>query len=433
MKFVIIEETKNRWERRTPLTPLQVGRLVRDHDLDLAVVGSGLRIFPDGDYRAGGAAVEGSVVAGRVVLGIKEPLLDLVGEGQLFLVFSHTIKGQDYNMPLLKRFLDQGASLIDYERIVDDQGRRLIAFGRFAGIAGCIDTVWALARRLDALGLEHPLGDARPTHEYATTERAWEAMAGLGASIRSRGFDPAMAPVTVGVIGCGNVGQGAGEVLDHLGAVRVTPAELGSLPADPRVLYRVDLVEQDLYERRDGGAFVLQDYYDNPGDYRCVADRYLDHLTALVNTAYWAPQYPRAVTRASLGRFADSRSRMLVIGDIACDVEGSVEGTVRCTDLDQPTFVFDPVSGASPDGFEGRGTVIMSVDNLPCELSAEASSTFGDILSGLLPGLASADLDAELSASGLPAELARAVIAWRGELTPDYDYLRGPLERVVGA
>jgi saccharopine dehydrogenase (NAD+, L-lysine forming) len=432
MRFVIIEETKNRWERRTPLTPSHVERLVRDHGLDVAVVGSQLRIFPDADYREAGADVESSVGGGQVVLGIKEPPLDQVGPGQLFLVFSHTIKGQDYNMPLLRRFLDQGASLIDYERIVDDGGRRLIAFGRFAGIAGCIDTVWALARRLDELGIRHPLTDARPTHEYATTERAWEAMRALGGQIRGRGFDAAMAPVVIGVIGCGNVGQGAGEVLDQLGAVRVAPADLGSLEPDPRALYRVDLVEKDLYERLDGGPFVLQDYYDHPADHRCMAGGFLDHLTALVNTAYWAPPYPRAVTRESLCRFADSRSRMLVIGDIACDVEGSVEGTVRCTDLDQPTFVYDPDSGASPDGFEGRGTVVMSVDNLPCELSAEASSTFGEILTGLLPGLAAADLGAGLDAARLPPELQRAVIAWRGELTPDYAYLREPLERVTG-
>ena len=130
MRFVIIEETKNRWERRTPLTPSHVEGLVRDHGLDVAVVGSDLRIFPDDDYRRAGAAVESSVAGGQVVLGIKEPPLEQVGPGQLYMVFSHTIKGQDYNMPLLRRFLDQGASLVDYERIVDDGGRRLIAFGQ---------------------------------------------------------------------------------------------------------------------------------------------------------------------------------------------------------------------------------------------------------------------------------------------------------------
>ncbi len=428
MRFVVIQETKNRWERRTPLTPDHARTLGAEEGVDLAVVGSDLRIFPDAEYREAGAQVVPSASQGQVVLGIKEPPLAEVGANQVFLVFSHTIKGQAYNMPLLERFLDQGSTLIDYERIVDDQGRRLIAFGRFAGIAGAIDTVWSLARRLDALGIEHPLVDARPTHEYATIERAWSAMQALGESIRTQGFPAEMAPVTLGIIGCGNVGQGAGEVLDQLGARQVSVDDLGSLDPDPRVLYRVDLVEEDLYERRDGSAFELQDYYDHPEQFRCVADGFLDHLTALVNTAYWDARYPRAVTNASLRRFADSRSRMLVIGDIACDVEGSVEATVKCTDLDQPTFVFDPVTGKATDGFGGTGTVVMSVDNLPCELSAEASRTFGDVLVGLLPGLAAADLSADLDDAGLPGELKRAVIAWRGELTPDYAYLQQSLD-----
>ncbi len=432
-RVAIIEETKNRWERRTPLTPAHAERLVRDHGVELAVVGSELRIFGDDEYRDAGADVVESVADGQIVLGIKEPPLSEVGRGQVFLVFSHTIKGQAYNMPLLQRFLDQGATLIDYERIVDAKGRRLIAFGRFAGIAGTIDTVWSLARRLDSLGIRHPLADARPTHEYATIDRAWAAMRALADAIRRDGFPPEMAPVTIGVVGCGNVGQGAGEVLDQLGARQVAPADLGSLEPDPHVLYRVDLVEQDLYERSDGGEFVLQEYYDHPEAFRCVADGYLDHLTAMVNTAYWDARYPRVVPRAALERFADSRSRMLVIGDIACDVEGSVEATVKCSDLDRPTFVFDPATGRDRDGFEGRGTVVMSVDNLPCELSIEASRTFGDVLVDLIPGLVAADLGAELDRSGLPDELRRAVIAWRGRLAPDYAYLEEPLARAGDA
>lgn len=217
MTFVIIEETKNRWERRTPLTPDAVRTLV-EQGLEVQVVSSDLRIFPDDQYRAAGATMVDSTAGGDVVLGIKEPPIDLVGEGQAFLVFSHTIKGQDYNMPLLRRFLDQDATLFDYECIVDDQDRRLIAFGRFAGIAGCVDTIWSLARRLDALGIAHPLGDARQTHEYGTTDAIWAAMEQLGERIRGVGFDAPMVPVTIGVFGCGKVGQGAGEVLDHLGA-----------------------------------------------------------------------------------------------------------------------------------------------------------------------------------------------------------------------
>ncbi len=428
MKFSIIRETKNDWERRTPLTPENVARLC-GNGLDISAVRSPIRIYPDARYTEAGAQLVDSTAGADVVLGIKEPPIDQVGPGQVFIVFSHTIKGQDYNMPLLQRFLDQGATLIDYECIVNSTGLRLIAFGRYAGIAGAIDGVWALRKRLDVLGIPHPLEGAERTHVHGNTGRAWSALEAVGAQIRERGFDPSMAPVVFGIIGCGKVGQGAGEVLDHLGAVKVQPSQLGSLDADPHRLYRVDLVEQDLYERKDGGEFVLQDYYDHPELHNCVADGYLEHMTMLINTAYWAPQYPRAVTNESLERFGDSRNRMLVISDVACDVQGSVEATVRCTDLDEPFMVFDPATGEAPGGVEGRGIVIGSVDNLPCELSEEASTDFGRILQGLLPQLAEADLNAELDEAGLPDELKSAVITWRGQLTPKYDYLNEYLNK----
>jgi len=254
-------------------------------------------------------------------------------------------------------------------------------------------------------------------------------MQAIGQRIRGDGFPADMAPVVLAIVGCGNVGQGAGEVLDHLGAEKVRADELSSLPADPNRVFRVDLVEQDLFTRRDGGEFVLQEYYDHPELYRSVADGYLDHITALINTAYWDARYPRVVPRESLRRFADSRRRMLVVGDVACDVAGSVEGTTRCTDLDDPAFVFDPITGESPAGFEGRGTVVLAVDHLPCELSEEASTFFSSILSTLLPGLIRADMSGELATAGLPPELERAVIVWRGELAPKYRYLLEHLDR----
>ncbi len=73
-------------------------------------------------------------------MGIKEPPVDSIQENQVHLAFSHTIKGQDYNMGLLQKFIDKNATLIDYEPIVDKTGKRTIAFGRFAGIAGAIDS-----------------------------------------------------------------------------------------------------------------------------------------------------------------------------------------------------------------------------------------------------------------------------------------------------
>jgi len=42
-------------------------------------------------------------------------------------------------MPALDAILQKNIRLIDYEKITDEKGQRLIAFGKYAGIAGAID------------------------------------------------------------------------------------------------------------------------------------------------------------------------------------------------------------------------------------------------------------------------------------------------------
>ncbi|MGX7836077.1 hypothetical protein ACWKSR_13075, partial [Campylobacter fetus subsp. venerealis] len=71
-----------------------------------------------------------------VLFGVKEvPIVDLIARKTYFF-FSHTIKKQSYNRALLKAVLDKNIRLIDYEVLKDEQGRRVVAFGRWAGIVG---------------------------------------------------------------------------------------------------------------------------------------------------------------------------------------------------------------------------------------------------------------------------------------------------------
>jgi alpha-aminoadipic semialdehyde synthase len=70
--------------------------------------------------------------------------------------FSHTHKGQPYNMEMLKNILDKKIRLIDYELLKDEKSKRLVQFSSFAGYAGMMDGLHALARRLLALGYGTP-------------------------------------------------------------------------------------------------------------------------------------------------------------------------------------------------------------------------------------------------------------------------------------
>jgi alpha-aminoadipic semialdehyde synthase len=120
--------------------------------------------------------------------------------------------------------------------------------------------------------------------------------------------------------------------------------------------------------------------------------------------------------------------RLQVIGDISCDIGGGVELTVKATMPDEPCFVWDPATGLAQTGFAGAGPVIMAVDNLPCELPRESSEYFSAVLRELVPSLAACDYSRPFAELDLPDSLRRAVITHRGELTPDYQYLRGFLE-----
>ena len=119
-----------------------------------------------------------------VVLAIKEIPKEVFLPGQAYVFFAHVIKGQPYNMPMLQRLLDLGCTLIDYEKITDDAGRRLIFFGWHAGVAGMLETLRALGQRLAWQGIANPLAALRQPHEYRDLD---EALAGSGR--RGRG-DP---------------------------------------------------------------------------------------------------------------------------------------------------------------------------------------------------------------------------------------------------
>jgi alpha-aminoadipic semialdehyde synthase len=106
---------------------------------------------------------------------------------------------------------------------------------------------------------------------------------------------------------------------------------------------------------------------------------YLPHLTVLVNGIYWEPGQPRVVGLDDLRALflQDARPRLRVIGDISCDLHGSIEANVKITTPGDPVYVYDVVSRKPVGGVAGRGPVILAVDNLPCELPVDASQHFG--------------------------------------------------------
>ncbi len=136
----ILPESKNEWERRTPLTPKDVSWLVK-RKIPVEVASSPLRIYKDTQYKRSGAKIVTKFQKANLLIGIKEPPIDTLIPDSVYMVFSHTTKGQEYNRNLLTAFLKKKITLIDYEHITGSLGQRLVYFGRYAGICGMIDTL----------------------------------------------------------------------------------------------------------------------------------------------------------------------------------------------------------------------------------------------------------------------------------------------------
>ncbi len=412
------------WERRTPLVPQDAKELQESHGLKIIAQSSSKRIFSDDDYRRAGIEVRDDLTEPPVIFGIKEVPIETFEPGKTYVFFSHTIKGQPYNMPMLRRILELRCTLIDYERITDENGRRLIFFGNYAGLAGMIEALWALGRRLTAEGIETPLSGVKRALEYPDLEAAKAGIRSVGKEIARDGLPREISPLVIGFAGYGNVSRGAQEILSLLPVEEISPEELLKLGGgSDRGVYKVVFREEDMVEPIDPDAgFDLQDYYAHPERYRGVFERYLPHLDVLMNCIYWEPRYPRLVTKEWVRRNYPG-ARLRVIGDISCDVEGAIEATVKATEPDNPVYVYDPVQDRALDGVEGDGPVIMAVVILPTELPRESSTHFSSVLKGYVPAIAGADYGAEFSELALPPEIKRAVIVHRGKLTADYRYL----------
>jgi len=420
-------EDKNRWERRVPLTPEHAAEIARVSGHQLLFQPSPNRVFSDDQYRDAGIEVTESAVQADILIAVKEIPLDLFRAGCVTMFFSHTIKGQPGNMPMLKRLLDLGCTLIDYERIVDREGRRLISFSLHAGYAGMIESLRALGLRLRSRGRETALADIKPAFEYADLQDAERHLRLIGERLRTE----AAAPLVIGISGYGNVSRGAQTVLDWLPVSEVTPADLplSGIKASGATLIKVVFGEADMVRPAGDHDFELQDYYTNPDRYVGRFEDHLPHLDLLVNTIFWTIRYPRLVTRDWVASaFAEGKEpRLQVIGDISIDIEGSIEISLKATYPDQPCFVYDPATDEVIDGVEGRGIVVMAVDNLPSELPREASEHFSSVLKDMVPALGDADWSASFAELDLPYHLKTAVICHRGELTPAYAGLAGPL------
>ncbi|MBS3777830.1 MAG: hypothetical protein KGY50_00890 [Candidatus Thermoplasmatota archaeon] len=425
----IRREDKNKWEQRVPLIPDHVKELHENHDITVLIQPSKIRAYSDVAYQKAGAIVTEDLSKAPVIFAVKEIPLDFFEKDKTYIFFSHTIKGQSYNMPMLRKMMQLNCTLIDYERIVDENNRRLIFFGRYAGIAGMVDTFWGFGKRLQKEhNIKNPFSKIKQSYQYDSLTKLKQHFANIGKYIETHGVPESINPVIVGFAGYGNVSKGAQEIFDLLPFVELQPQQLKTVfdEPDPHTLYKVVFKEEDMVQPKNPlNPFQLQDYYHYPEKYTSTFEQYLPYLSILINAIYWDKRYPRLVTKQFLQSYQETPKdlRLHIIGDISIDINGAIEPTAKATTPDNPIFVYNPRKDNIKDGYQGEGIAIMAVDNLPCELPRDSSRSFSEILWHFVPSIASTDFSVLFDQLSLPMEIKRAVILHNGQLTPQYTYI----------
>jgi len=433
--IAIRREDKNQWERRAPLTPDDVKELNQKYGIKTIVQPSKIRIFTDEAYKNAGAEINEDMSQASVVLAIKEIPLHMFEKNKTYIFFSHTIKGQPYNMPMLKKMMDLKCNLIDYERVMNEKNQRLIFFGRYAGLAGMVETLHAFGQKLKLRGLSTPLEKIKQPYEYSSLEQAKKEIEAIGEEIDDQGLPPELCPYVVGFAGYGNVSRGAQEIFDLLPhkviSAQILNEMVENFSSDNCNFYKVVFDEEDMVRPKDRNKqFGLQDYYEHPEKYESQFETYLPHLDVLVNCIFWAEQYPRFITKEYLKNQTILRSNLTlkVIGDITCDINGSIEITHKATMPDNPTYTYFAADDRYEDGAQRLGITVMAVDNLPCEFPGESSAEFSVVLKNFVNDIVTEDFNKGTDRLELPYPLKNALVLHKGKLTDDYLYMNKFIE-----
>jgi len=427
----IRREDKNEWERRTPLIPSDVKELKEKYGIKTIVQPSKIRIYTDEEFKNAGAEINEDLSEASVVLAVKEIPISLFQQKKTYVFFSHTIKAQPYNMPMLKHMANLQCNLIDYERVVNEKNQRLIFFGKYAGLAGMIDTLHAFGQKLKLQGYSTPLERIKKSYEYKDLQEAEKEIKEIGEEINENGFPPELAPIVFAFTGYGNVSRGAQEIFNLLPFKAMSPEILFEMhenfTADNYHFYKIVFSEEDLVRPKDHEAtFDLQDYYKHPEKYESKFEKYLPYINVLVNGIFWNESYPRFVRKEYLDNEAvlSSNLPLQVIGDISCDIDGSIEITTHSTKPDKPTYTYFPGENRYEEGTHRLGVTVMAVDNLPCEFSKESSQAFSAALKDFVNDMVTEDFNASYENLKLPYPLKTALVLHQGTLTPEYEHLK---------
>ena len=392
----IVRESRND-ENRTPLVPEHIKKYKESNpNINFIIQPSNSRCFSDEEYELCGAKINENLNECSIIFGVKEIDPNILINNRTYLFFSHTFKinKQQKNIEknkkdLLLSILNKKITLIDYENIRGKNGTRCLGFGRFAGIIGCYNTLNLL---LKVLG-KQSLASAYKINDY---ER-------LVLNLKNLYFPKTKILVT----GDGRVAKGVIELLNQTNIKAVSKKDFLEKKFDQPIF--CNLETKDYVTNNSSTNFNLEHFINNPQDYSSSALQYLKETNILISAHYWDPSSPKIFENEDLKVLQNLK----IVGDITCDINGSVPTTIRSTTIEKPNYWIERYNLKEIDE-NNDGIAVMAVDNLPSELPRDSSTEFSEgIIKEVLPFLLKED----------DGRILNGTITTDGSFLEKYNYL----------
>ena len=394
MKFGLIKERKNPPDRRVVFSPTELLQLKSQFPTaEIKIESSQIRVFKDEEYSDVGFEVTTDLSDCDILMGVKEVPVDALIPNKKFFFFSHTIKKQSYNRKLLVACLEKNIELYDHETIVDANNKRLIGFGKYAGIVGAYNGIRAFGIKFELFNL-------------AKAETLKDQN-----SLIERLKRNVLPNIKIVLTGHGKVGLGAKEMLDAMKLKEVSIQDYLTKIYDKPVYTHIDI--EDYNQRIDGKPFDKKDFYTNPNQYISNFERFTKVSDIFMAGHFYGNDAPIILTQEML---KSATNKIKVVADISCDVEGPIACTLRPSTIAEPFYGYYPAENKEVDFMHPAAIVVMAVDNLPCELPKDSSEGFGEMfLEHVVPAFFNNDKDGILK---------RAKITENGKLTEKFKYLQ---------
>ena len=392
----IVRESRND-ENRTPLVPEHIKKYKESNpNINFIIQPSNSRCFSDEEYELCGAKINENLNECSIIFGVKEIDPNILINNRTYLFFSHTFKInkqqkniEKHKKDLLLSILNKKITLIDYENIRGKNGTRCLGFGRFAGIVGCYNTLNLLLRVIG----KQSLASAYKIDDY---ER-------LVLNLKNLYFPKTKILVT----GDGRVAKGVIELLNQTNIKAVSKKDFLEKKFDQPIF--CNLETKDYVTNNSSTNFNLEHFINNPQDYSSSALQYLKETDILISAHYWDPSSPKIFENEDLKVLQNLK----IVGDITCDINGSVPTTIRSTTIEEPNYWIERYTLKEIDE-NNDGIAVMAVDNLPSELPRDSSTEFSEgIINEVLPFLLKED----------DGRILNGTITTDGSFLEKYNYL----------